>query len=58
MCVVLAHCLQIGKERHSADISSISQVDEGSELKHNVVHPDFMGFVVLVCKPLRGNLKS
>ena len=57
MCVVPAHCLQIGKERHSADIS-LHFTGTCSELRPNVVLPDFRGFVILACKPLRDNVKS
>ena len=58
MSVVPAHCLQIGKERHSADVSLLFVIGENSELKPNVAHPDFRGFVILAFKPLRDNLKS
>ena len=49
------------EERHSSQLQifpSISQGDEGTELKQNVTHPDFRGFVVLTCKPLKDNVIS
>ena len=58
MCVLLHTVSMLGRKGILQIFPSISQVDEVSELKQNVVHPHFREFIVLTCKPLNNKLKS